>query len=433
MRKITTRAALVLAVFIASVGCRKVEFASAIQAGPASAEKVEFRFLHDRSTPTSPQEKAALEALYYSTNGDNWTENTNWLTGDPCQNSWYGVTCDQGSIVWLILKSNNLAGDISPDFTDFPRLYLLRLNNNQLASVPDFNMPSLQQLHLSKNRLSSVPNFSHLPELILLSVDRNQLTSAPDFQYMTALRHLYLYENQLGSVADYSHLNALYSLDLSHNQLISVPAFSFPLMDSLFLNNNLLASVPAFNLPQLFYLNLSHNQLASVPDFGYLTSPVLEINLSYNQIVCFEPGSQALCSPDISLFLHLQGNPDLAYTWEEFCATGAGACLPSPEPDDQIIALENLLQGFIDDGQVAPNGSSSLFNQLGQAYCLLCEGNTAHTIDKLQVFITLTEAKTPNQIDPEAGQELIDAAQAIIDLLESGDFEVDCSEAGTRC
>ena len=30
-----------------------------------------------------PTELSALAALYNSTNGDNWTENTNWLVRDP--------------------------------------------------------------------------------------------------------------------------------------------------------------------------------------------------------------------------------------------------------------------------------------------------------------------------------------------------------------
>ena len=31
----------------------------------------------------APTERDALAALYNSTDGDHWTENTNWLVGDP--------------------------------------------------------------------------------------------------------------------------------------------------------------------------------------------------------------------------------------------------------------------------------------------------------------------------------------------------------------
>ena len=36
----------------------------------------------------------ALTDLYTATNGSGWTNKTNWLTGDPCLKSWFGVTCN---------------------------------------------------------------------------------------------------------------------------------------------------------------------------------------------------------------------------------------------------------------------------------------------------------------------------------------------------
>jgi hypothetical protein len=56
----------------------------------------------------------ALVALYNSTNGDEWTDATNW--GDdnsPC--GWAGVTCqngDMGPVVVLNLFQNNLTGTL---------------------------------------------------------------------------------------------------------------------------------------------------------------------------------------------------------------------------------------------------------------------------------------------------------------------------------
>ena len=54
---------------------------------------------------TSDVEKQALVDLYYSTNGDWWTDNTNWISGDPCVNHWHGVTCDeQGGVTEVALQ-----------------------------------------------------------------------------------------------------------------------------------------------------------------------------------------------------------------------------------------------------------------------------------------------------------------------------------------
>lgn len=36
---------------------------------------------------------AALVDLYTSTSGSAWTTSTNWLSGDPCTNAWWGVGC----------------------------------------------------------------------------------------------------------------------------------------------------------------------------------------------------------------------------------------------------------------------------------------------------------------------------------------------------
>ena len=42
----------------------------------------------------SPLERSALVDLYNTAGGSGWSSNTNWLVGDPCDDSWFGVTCD---------------------------------------------------------------------------------------------------------------------------------------------------------------------------------------------------------------------------------------------------------------------------------------------------------------------------------------------------
>jgi hypothetical protein len=41
-------------------------------------------------------QRSALVDLYTSTNGTAWKNSANWLTGDPCLNSWSGVGCTTG-------------------------------------------------------------------------------------------------------------------------------------------------------------------------------------------------------------------------------------------------------------------------------------------------------------------------------------------------
>jgi hypothetical protein len=75
------------------------------------------------SSPQAALQTAEINALidlYSSTNGNLWDNNTNWLDGDPCENRWFGVSCnDTGSVVvTLALPRNNLAGYIPPSFAN---------------------------------------------------------------------------------------------------------------------------------------------------------------------------------------------------------------------------------------------------------------------------------------------------------------------------
>jgi hypothetical protein len=55
-------------------------------------------------------EREALVALYESTGGlteeSGWKEDGGWLEGDPCEDAWFGVTCDSvtGSVTELNLE-----------------------------------------------------------------------------------------------------------------------------------------------------------------------------------------------------------------------------------------------------------------------------------------------------------------------------------------
>ena len=66
---------------------------------------------------TPAADRAILVDFFYSLGGTGWADNTNWLDGDPCLNSWFGVTCGTGDvIVYLQLPGNNLQGTIIENF-----------------------------------------------------------------------------------------------------------------------------------------------------------------------------------------------------------------------------------------------------------------------------------------------------------------------------
>ena len=89
------------------------------------------------SAAVSAEERAALIALYDSTDSDNWTNSSNWKSGDPCPNSWYGVACSIGNITRLDLGSNQLTGTIPKEIGNLTNLRHLILQDNQLTgSIP---------------------------------------------------------------------------------------------------------------------------------------------------------------------------------------------------------------------------------------------------------------------------------------------------------
>ncbi len=90
---------------------------------------------------TSPEtDRAALEALYNSTDGPNWLRNGNWLSNEP-MNRWFGVTTnDDGRVVGLELGANEMSGEIPPALGNLDRLQLLDLAESQTSIEMEFDV-----------------------------------------------------------------------------------------------------------------------------------------------------------------------------------------------------------------------------------------------------------------------------------------------------
>jgi Leucine-rich repeat (LRR) protein len=107
------------------------------------------------------KECQALVALYDSTDGENWENNTGWkTTNEPC--NWNGVTCEKKHVTGLTLWNNNLKGSISKDFFKLKKLKLMALFNNDLndTSLKNFKkLKSLQTLLIDNCKLTGkIPN-----------------------------------------------------------------------------------------------------------------------------------------------------------------------------------------------------------------------------------------------------------------------------------
>lgn len=106
-----------------------------------------------------PEKRAALIALYNSTDGPNWHRNDGW--GSPSSYcAWYRVICnDSFDVMRLALPDNNLNGPLSSEIGNLVNLYYLDLDGNQLSScIPSQlgNLSNLTELRLDRNLLSGL-------------------------------------------------------------------------------------------------------------------------------------------------------------------------------------------------------------------------------------------------------------------------------------
>lgn len=111
-----------------------------------------------------------LVILYEATDGDNWTNNANWLSDNPVS-EWHGVTLDESSnVVRLELDDNNLSGRIPAEVGNLPSLEYLSLFGNRLSGdiPPELgDLSNLETLSLGGNPLSGcLPDgLSYVPRI----------------------------------------------------------------------------------------------------------------------------------------------------------------------------------------------------------------------------------------------------------------------------
>ena len=133
-----------------------------------------------------PSERAALIALYNSTNGPGWTNNTNWLGAPGTECTWSGVTCGASgtTVTQLILSSRNLTGTLPPELGQLTNLQFLRFGLNHLSGGLPPELGSLANLVVLDLQLNQQltgpmpPELASLTRLQTLIVDYNQLSGS---------------------------------------------------------------------------------------------------------------------------------------------------------------------------------------------------------------------------------------------------------------
>lgn len=282
----------------------------------AMAWSLEDRTKYNVEVPARVGVRYALATLYYSTNGDNWLNNTNWKSGHECL--WNGVYCelDENNIVsvtYLNLVTNNLDGSIPEEIgyieslrrielgsnqlvgpipETFSRLYELRtisVSDNQLTGEIGANIDGLTKLanlDLANNRFRGhVPHgLGGIPTLSYVRLSNNRFTGAfpTSFISLNNLHTLLIDNNAIGGTlpALMGMMKTLVNLRLHKNDFYGeLPNFSDAILleTAHFDDNFFKGPLPQFGSQRLRELYLDKNSLTGAIPVSYGNHPKLQV------------------------------------------------------------------------------------------------------------------------------------------------------------
>jgi len=254
--------------------------------------------------------RALLKLIYEQTNGDNWTNNENWLSDKPID-EWYGVYISDDvryyGQIWLNLNNNNLTGHIDLSLADdlaasalslLGQLncggnHLKRINvsvctalislsclDNQLTKLDVSGCSSLSDLSCSANQLTNL-DVSNCLELFWLHCHTNQLTSL-DVSNNLKLTHLFCWGNELKTL-DVSGCLKLEFLECGNNQLTDLSLSGFSNLKRLSCSQNELTNLNVTGCSSLADLNCQFNLLERLDVSS--CSALIDLRASFNQLI----------------------------------------------------------------------------------------------------------------------------------------------------
>ncbi|XP_042037244.1 protein STRUBBELIG-RECEPTOR FAMILY 8-like [Salvia splendens] len=213
---------------------------------------------------TDPSDAQGLQVLYTSLNSS--SRLTGWKSsgGDPCGESWKGITCQGSSVVSIQISGLGLTGTMGYLLNNLVSLKTLDLSNNNIHdSIPYQLPPNLTSLNLAANNLSgNIPySISTMGSLNYVNISRNVLSQA------------------VGDM--FANHSDLATLDISFNNFTGDLPLSFASLTNLSTlqvqSNQLTGSLNTLVDLPLTNLNVANNhfsgwipqELISIPNFVY--------------------------------------------------------------------------------------------------------------------------------------------------------------------
>ncbi|CAI0409955.1 unnamed protein product [Linum tenue] len=209
---------------------------------------------------TNSQDVAALNVMYTSLNSPSKLDGWKASGGDPCGDSWDGITCSGSKVTEVRLSGMGLTGTLG----------------YQLS-----NLKSVTYFDVSKNKLQNQIPYQLPPNAAYIDLSKNAFTGNVPYSIslMSDLEHLDVGNNKLnGQLTDmFQKLPKLKVMDLSNNQLsgdLPQSLSSLKSLAQLFLQNNKFTGKITMlgDLP-LDELNLANNKFT-----GWIPAKLEDIN-----------------------------------------------------------------------------------------------------------------------------------------------------------
>ncbi|KAK9267718.1 hypothetical protein L1049_010151 [Liquidambar formosana] len=213
---------------------------------------------------TDPSDAQALQVVYTSLNSPSQLIGWKSSGGDPCGESWKGVTCEGSAVVSIQVSGLGLSGTMGYLLSDLMSLKTLDLSDNNIRDTIPYQLPpNLTNLNLANNNFSgNLPySISKMVSLNYLNVSGNSLSQSIGdiFSNLTVATMDLSFNNFSGDLpSSFSSLSNLSTLYVQNNQLTG--------------SLNSLVGLPLTNL------NVANNhfsgwipqELSSIPNFIYV-------------------------------------------------------------------------------------------------------------------------------------------------------------------